>query len=274
MPRVRLSRHKALALARELVDASGENRLLTYAGSVAFRTLVALIPLTLLGVALLGALGQQRVWDRTLAPPIEQRVLLPVFAGINATVEKIFSTGGSLLIVFAALLALFNVSSAVLTCMNSLNEILGTRDRRGTRRRLALSVVLALAVIVCLGGAVLLVTAGGRIAGSSGGLVHFGVGVLRWFVALVLLGLVVALVVRYGPSRPQSKTWVSVGSAMIVFAWVVASLVFKWFVSSVASYRSGPGILAAFLVLTTYVYVSSIIFLVGVQIDELLRRRG
>ena len=274
MPRARFSRHKALALAREVVDASGENRLLTYAGSVAFRTLVALIPLTLLGVALLGALGQQRVWNRTLAPPIEQRVLLPVFAGINATVEKIFSTGGSLLIVFAALLALFNVSSAVLTCMNSLNEILGTRDRRGTRRRLALSVVLALAVIVCLVGAVLLVTAGGRIAGSSGGLVHFGVGVLRWFVALVLLGLAVALVVRYGPSRPQSKTWVSVGSATIVFAWVVASVVFKWFVSSVASYRSGPGILAAFLVLTTYVYVSSIIFLVGVQIDELLRRRA
>jgi len=38
--------------------------------------------------------------------------------------------------------------------------------------------------------------------------------------------------------------------------------------------RNDLGILAAFLVLTTYVYTSSIIFLVGAQLDELLRKRA
>jgi uncharacterized BrkB/YihY/UPF0761 family membrane protein len=136
------------------------------------------------------------------------------------------------------------------------------------------SLVLAAIVIVLLVGAILLVGAGARIAGASGGIVHVLVGILRWVAAIVLLGLAVALVVRYGPFEHPSKTWVSVGSASIVFAWVVASLVFKWFVSSVASYRSGPGILAAFLVLTTYAYTLSFIFLVGAQLDELLRKRA
>ena len=38
--------------------------------------------------------------------------------------------------------------------------------------------------------------------------------------------------------------------------------------------RRGPGVLAVFLVPTTYVYTSSIIFVVGIQLDDLLRAEG
>lgn len=133
-------------LAQDLVEAFGANRLLTYASPAAFRILVALIPLALLGIALLGALGEQHVWRDTLAPRIEHRVLPQVWSGVNATVEQIFRTGGWVLIAFAIVLSI--------------------------------------------------------------------------------------------------------------------------------NYRTGPGVLAAFLVLTTYVYTSSIIFMVGIQLDDLLRAEG
>jgi len=267
----RLTRRKARVLVREIIDAFAKHRLLTYASAVAFRSLVALIPLTLLAVALLGATGQRKVWDRTLAPPIEQRVLPSVFSGIDATVTEIFTNGSALLIAFAAVLTLLDVSSAVRACMSGLNEITNSKDERPTWHRFAVSFALAAAMIVCLVGAVLVVVAGGRIAGSSGGLTHFGFGMLRWLVGLVLLEAAIALVFRYGPYSSRSKAWVNIGSIAIVVAWVVASLLFKWFVSSVASYKTGPGILVAFLVLTSYVYVSSIVFMVGAELNELLR---
>ena len=50
------------------------------------------------------------------------------------------------------------------------------------------------------------------------------------------------------------------------------SLVFGWFVSSVANFKTAPGQLTVFLVLSTYAYASSITFLVGVQADELMRK--
>ena len=46
------------------------------------------------------------------------------------------------------------------------------------------------------------------------------------------------------------------------------------FAASIANYKTGAGILAAFLVLTTYLYTSSLIFMIGVELDELLRRRA
>jgi membrane protein len=268
----RLSRRNALRFARELLDEFGENRLLTYASAIAFRSFVALIPLTLLGIALLGASGQERVWHRTFAPPVRERVLPQVYAGIDATVEQIFTAGGALLIVFAAALTLLDVSSAVRACMSALNEITGTRDPRPPWLRYGLSLALAAGVLVCIVGAAFVVTAGAHLA--SGGAAGVAVGLFRWAVALVLLGLAVALVVRYAPYKPRSPAWVSAGSIAIVVSWAITSLVFRWFAGSVANYRTGPGILAAFLVLTTYVYASSIVFMLGVQLDELLRTQG
>lgn len=275
MPRPHLNRRKARAFALELGGAYATNRLSAYANAVAFRTFVALIPLTLLGIALLGVTGEQKVWARTIGPAIQKRVLPKVFAGINASVEQIFSSDGTLLIVFAAALAFFDVTLAVRTTMRALNEITGTAtgDKRPRLLRLAVSCALAAVVIVCIVGAVLVVIAGGRIADSTGGVTHFGFGVLRWLVGLALLGLAIGLVFRYGSYESRSKTWVSVGSVAIIVAWVVESLGFRWFVTSVASYRSGPGILLAFLVLTTYVYTSSMVFLVGAQLNELLRAK-
>jgi membrane protein len=257
--------------ARELVRLFGENRLLTYASAVAFRALVALIPLTLLGIALLGALGQQHVWDDTLGPPIEARVLPPVWVGIDATVQQIFSQGGWVLITFAAALSLWDVSSAVRSCISGLDEVLGSKDERPTWLRFAVSLLLGLAVIACIGGAALVVSAGAHLASDVGGAAGYGVSVLRWLAAVALLGTGVGLVVNYGPDDAPSPKWATAGTAVIVVAWLVMSVVFRWFVASVANFRTGPGILAAFLVLTTYVYASSIIFMVGIQLDELLR---
>src|SRR5919201_4770752 len=76
----------------ELARRVGEHSLLTYASAIAFRALVALVPLLLLGLALLGALGLEDVWRDTLAPGIEHRVTRPVFHGIDSSVEKILSS--------------------------------------------------------------------------------------------------------------------------------------------------------------------------------------
>jgi uncharacterized BrkB/YihY/UPF0761 family membrane protein len=76
---------------------------------------------------------------------------------------------------------------------------------------------------------------------------------------------------RFAPVEPRTKRWASVGSLMVILAWVAESMIFKLFVTEVANFKTATGSLAVFLVLTGYVYTSSIIFLVGVELDELFR---
>lgn len=264
MARARRSQNRLRKLVEVWIDLFDRHQILTFATAIAFRTFVALIPLVLLGLAILGAIHRPDVWTNQIAPAIEPKVTLPVFGGINDTVDRILSHGTGPLIAFASALAIWDVSSSVRACMGAINAVYEQEEERPTWLRFGISIGLGIAIAASVIGAVLLLT----VARSWGGI---GVAILRWLAAILLIGLAVGLLFRYAPTKPRSKRWESAGAVLVVIAWIVASLIFKWFVTSVANFRTAEGILAAFLVLTTYVYVSSIIFLIGVQLDELLR---
>jgi uncharacterized BrkB/YihY/UPF0761 family membrane protein len=86
-------------LLHELAAEFGERRLFIYATSIGFRALVALVPLSLVALGLLGALGLKRTWHNSIAPEIRPHVTPPVFRAIDYSAEKILSSGTAGLIV-------------------------------------------------------------------------------------------------------------------------------------------------------------------------------
>jgi membrane protein len=257
-------------IARLLAAAFGEHHLWTYASAISFRAIVALVPLTLLGLGLLSALGLEDVWTESIAPAIRNHATPPVYTAIDYSVDKIFASSAAPLIAFAAVLLLWDMAWAVTTTMEALNEIHDVDEPRPWRPRYLAALALAGAVIVCVVGAVLLVVLGPR----ASGVLHVVLGIGRWPVAVVLLGLAVGLLVRYAPAEQPQVRWASAGSILVVGSWIVASVVFDWWVISVANFKTAIGSLAVFLVLSAYVFVSVAIFLIGVQLDEIMRREA
>src|SRR4051794_2208532 len=242
--------------------------LLTSASGIAFRSVVALVPLILLAVAVLGASGEQRLWTDQLGPAIQPRVLPGVYAGMDATVRKIFAENGTVLLVFAAGLALWDVSSAVRAVMGSFAKVYEEEEQRSTLRRFAVSLAIAVPFSVGVIGSLLLVTLLPKAADG-------GVGVLltiaSWIVALAALSASLWVLLRFGPPQGRRVAWVGVGAGLVVMGWIVQSALFRIFVVDVADFRSATGTLAVFLVLTTYLYVAAVVLLVGIELDELLR---
>src|SRR5919197_3802335 len=107
-----------------------EHRLSIYASAVAFRALVALIPLALLGLGILGALGLESTWKKSIAPAIQPRVTKPVFRGIDYTAEKILHSGTAGVIVFATALLIWDLALGVSAIMDALNRIHDVEERR------------------------------------------------------------------------------------------------------------------------------------------------
>lgn len=246
-----------------------EHDLFAYASAIAFRALVALVPLTLLGLALLGAFGLRDVWTDTIAPAIEGRVTLPVYGAIDYSVDRIFSSSTAGLIAFAVVLLVWDLFWAVGAVVLALNRIHDVRDARSARRRVATRLWLAVVVGCCLVGAALVVLVAPKAAEGAADVV---IGLGRWVVAVTLLGLAVGLLVRYAPAERPKARWASAGSLLIIGTWIAASLLFRVYVSSVANFETAVGSLTVFLVLTAYVLTTSMIFVVGAQLDELLRQ--
>src|SRR5919198_1914637 len=156
-----MARSASSASQRPLLDdlrtRLHDHRLSIYASAIAFRALVALIPLALLGLGLLGALGLKGTWKDSIAPAIKPRVTQPVFHGIDYSAEKILSSGTAGLIIFATALVVWDLAIAVSAIMDALNQIHDEQERRSPSRRTAIAVGLAVAVAVCVVGAFLVV---------------------------------------------------------------------------------------------------------------------
>src|ERR671927_933665 len=197
-------RRQARRLASELKDAVARHRLLTFASAVSFRALVALVPLTLLGLGVLGALGQASVWSKSIAPAIEHHVTQPVFHGIDYSAKKILASDKGSLITLATALVLWHMTAAVATVMETLNAIHDVKDERPWWRKLLVAVGLAAAIVLCIIAAILVVTVAPKV---GSGALHFVLGIGRWLVAAVLLGIAIAVLVRYAPAEHPRPRW-------------------------------------------------------------------
>jgi membrane protein len=251
------------------IDLFARHDLLNHASAIAFQVLKSIIPLTLFGLALLGALGQRHVWSDTIAPAIEPHLQKATFHAVDAAANRIFSSSAAGLLAFSALLSIWYVSGGVRAAMSGINDVYDVKETRRWLLRYAISFGLAICISISVVGALLLAATG--IGSVNNGVLQVLLDAGRWVVAVAALGVAVGLLVRYAPVEHRPKRWASAGSALVITAWIAATFVFKVFVSDVANFKTASGSLAVLLVLIGYVYTSSIIFLVGVEVDELLR---
>jgi membrane protein len=90
----------------------------------------------------------------------------------------------------------------------------------------------------------------------------------RWPVMFVAVAFWIALIYRYGPSRdtPQWR-WVTWGSACASFAWIVLSILFSWYAANFGSYNKTYGSLGAAIGFMTWIWLSTIVILLGAELD-------
>ena len=251
--------------AHDIAECFSEHSLLTYASAIAFRAIVALVPLTLLGLALLGTFGLEDVWTDTIAPALRDHLTQPVFNGIDFTVQQIFATDKTPLIALATALVIWDMTWAVNAVTQALNRIHEVQERRSKLRRILVASGLGIVVVACLIAAVLVQSIAPSV---TDGALDTLLSIARWPVAILFLWAAVTLLFRYAPAEKPKTRRASGGSLLVIATWLVASVLFRGWVTEVANFKSAAGSLTVFLVLTSYILVSSMIFLIGAEVDE------
>src|SRR6266480_939644 len=97
----------ARAFIATWVEVFSEHNLLTWASAIAFQALIALVPLTLLLLGVLGALDESSVWKKQISPGLKTRLPKPTFGAVNDAVEKILTHASFGLLAFAAVLTIW-----------------------------------------------------------------------------------------------------------------------------------------------------------------------
>jgi membrane protein len=257
--------HSLKKIVRLWVELFDRHNLLTYASAIALRTFIASVACTLFALGILGAAHERGLWRNTIGPQIKPKVLPGVFEGIDQTVQRIFSSSTAGLLALATALAVWEVSGIIRASIGALDQIYETPEERPWWIRFPLSFGLAILFLGAVLGAIAVIWAGNS---QSAGIL---VLILRWPVAVVLVALAFQLIVRWAPAKHRPYGWASVGSLLVVVGWIGETLIFTWYVRSVADFRTAIGSLEVLIFLATYFYVAAIVLLVAMELDELVR---
>ena len=253
-------------IVRLWVELFDRHNLLTYASAIALRTFIAGVACTLFVLGILGAAHQQQLWENTIGPAIEPKVLPDVFAGINQTAHRVFSSSTAGLLALASALAVWEVSGIIRAAIGALDQIYETPEPRPWWIRFPLSFGLAILFLAAVLGAIAIVWAG-HVSGNW----SIPILILRWPAAVALVAFAFELVVRWAPAEHRRTRWASLGSLLVVVGWIGETLIFAAYVRSVADFRTAVGSLEVFIFLATYFYIAAIVLLVAMELDELVR---
>jgi membrane protein len=97
--------------------------------------------------------------------------------------------------------------------------------------------------------------------------------VAKWPVILVLVSLVVAILYYATPNVQQPKfRWLSIGSAVAIVIWALASVGFGFYVTNFGSYNKTYGALAGVIVFLLWLWITNLALLFGAELDAELER--
>src|SRR5919202_1783012 len=249
------------------------------AAQLAFYLILALFPFLLVLVSLMGTFSSPALasnvleYFREVTPPqvyqIIDSYLSDTISGNNPA-PGLFSIG--------LVITLCSASGAFAALINALNKAYDVEETRPfwKVRGIALLMTLGLSVLILMG--VLLLVAGPGIGEVIAG--FFGLSstfeliwnIVRWPAALFFMVFTVALLYYFAPDANQPFRWITPGGFIGVILWVLASLVFRFYVTNFGSYDETYGSIGAVIVLLLYLYISSLTVLFGAELNATLVR--
>jgi len=255
-----------------------DDRVLSVAAGVAFYALLSLVPGLSVLVSVYGL----------FTPPASIPAQIMAFAAMlpdaarDLIEEQAIRLGSqssgslSFTLLLSLALALWSANAAVKAIFEALNVIYGLRETRSYLRLTLESFMFTLAGIVI--AVVTLVAMAGipslMLLLALQPETKFVLQLLRW--PLFYLPVFGAIIMLYqvGPCRrSRGFIWILPGASAASLAWVGASALFSWYVSTLSTYSAMYGSLATVVVLLIWLWISTIILLSGAEISAQLEHQ-
>jgi len=93
---------------------------------------------------------------------------------------------------------------------------------------------------------------------------------IRYGVVIVAMIFIFASLYRYAPTKKIKWKRVLPGAVFTSIGWIIASLAFSYYVNNISNYSSLYGSLGAVFVLMIWLYLTSIILILGAEINSAL----
>ena len=250
------------------------------AAALTYYAVLALFPAVLALVSLLGIFGQGESTTQTLLDMVRDLGQASTADQLEGPINQMTQAGAAGFALVAGLLgALWSASGYVGAFGRASNRIYEIDEGRPFWKLRPLQLLLTLAGIVLVGLVLVGLVVSGPVARTVGDTIGLGStavtvwGIAKWPVMLLAVVVLVAMLYHATPNVKQPKfRWVSIGAAVAIVVWVLASLLFGLYVANFGSYNKTYGSLAGVIVFLLWLWITNLALLFGAEVDAELER--
>lgn len=249
-----------------------KDRIMSVAAGVTYYALLALFPAIAALVSIYGLFADPGTIQDHL------NTLAGILPGgaldiIREQVIRIASQGSGTLgfgFIFGLGLSLWSANAGMKAIFDALNIVYGEEEKRSFIKLNMLSLFFTLSaiafILVALVGIIVLPIVLNFIGLGSG--TEWLVSLARWPILLIGVVFGLSLIYRFGPSRDKAEwRWVTPGGIVAAILWLAVSMLFSWYVANFGSYNETYGSLGAVIGFMTWIWLSTIVVLLGAEIN-------
>jgi membrane protein len=260
-----------LKLTQLVVKKIGEDELSTRSAALSYYFILALFPMLLFLVSLVGVFaGPGSQLRESIISGLGR--LAPGSASqlVHSVVNQTFKSSSGLKLAMGLLGALWAASGGMSAVVISLNVVYRVSETHPwwKQKLTIVSLTLALAALIIV--ALVLVLYGGKIGQFVASQIGLGYifriawKVLQWPLAFAAMFFSYSIIYYFAPNLEERKWhWVTPGAVLGVALWLIASLGFRLYLHFFNSYSATYGSLGAVIILMLWLYITGFAILIG-----------
>lgn len=211
------------------------------------------------------------------------RTILPnnVFNLIDVTVVELINTQNAGLLGASIALTIWSASSGFRSVIKGLNKAYNIKDSRSFINRSFIAIFFTLALVLIIVLTLAMLVFGELIGKYLLSILPFKEAITsiwnisRYIIVVLAMTWIFASMYRYAPAKRVPWREVYPGAIVSTLGWIIVSLGFSYYINNIANYSRLYGSVGAVFVLMTWLYITSMILILGAEFNSVLtiRRR-
>lgn len=275
------ARQRIASVAKRTAISFYDDQMTHHAAALTYYGLLSLFPAALLGVSLLGLVGQFPETYEAIVSYLRGVAPAATVEALDTSLRGALEDKGTALTTLAigVAAAFVGTTGALEAARRALNVGYETTERRGIVRRKLTDIGSTIVLMLLLLATLSLMFIGGQLAEDVFGL--FGLGstaaavwnIARWPGAFLTAILVFAWVYHVTPNvRQRSFRWITPGAVIGVVLWVLASAAFFVYLANFGRVNAVYGSFATAVILIVWLWLSNVALLLGAEINAEIER--
>lgn len=270
-------RHKPVLFLDQILYRIGEDSIFAIGGQLSYFLILSIFPFL---IVTLNIISYTRLADVNVVSEVLRYIPLSMQSVITGFIDDVVESSSQGFLSIAAIATIWTASSGVTPVIRAINRAYDYDEKRSFIRLKLLSILFTIALIFLLIISLVALVFGELIGTRLFG--YLGIGDLfltfwshmRYIIPIAAMVFIFALLYKFSPCVGIRST-ITIRSALpgAIFAaigWIITSMGFSFYVSNFGKYSRVYGSLGGIIAIMVWLYLSSIIILLGGEINATL----